>query len=663
MGCKIIFGGQTYTEPQFREKLKEGLLAELIAKGKFKEEDILKMYQTDEKFEEISNIEESIDFTSEEYYHLTKALVGIIIDEKETISEINKNKKERLVTILSNKILEKLQSGTLTEKQTVLLNKALKDINKGRKGILVQNVTKELSDLWNISLNEDIIDFTEDIEDYDTATLRKWDDDASLSYNYKDRTAGEIKMLFYFAKKLFTDDSFTGFSEPLDFNDEYVLIQQLLSTALTAQEMLESIRVYASLRPEYQAIYDTLSSDEEYLNLVYSTFSLSATESTGIFLEADRTTVDISNKSALPEIVLADRWYKSIIAKLESQVVDYNQIKADYLALKNKVTDIVNKQSDVDVKLIHEEIKQIYSRLGLELSTPNNVFSAYTKDTTSATENLQTLLNEVFGKKGLESLINELVKLDKLVKKNEEIDKDINTFEEFGNLRRFAKRNLIYERVVISNVSRNVKGKMINLYQNSSYLSDFFKLVDNKEEFLNFLLNEVALEPAMKYSVWLFGIPNTKIEGLLTKDNNGNYILNTPVYNRFKRTRLDGIKNTETDSGQKYTELGYNDWVYTLFTNYVKTSGANLLNPDKKVTYVTPIPSDKSNIELIGFGRIILTKNEYDALTTKSNRDVIVNSDMFKAILLSLRQEILKNKLFEIQQKEQDILDKLNNQL
>jgi hypothetical protein len=32
-------------------------------------------------------------------------------------------------------------------------------------------------------------------------------------------------------------------------------------------------------------------------------------------------------------------------------------------------------------------------------------------------------------------------------------------------------------------------------------------------------------------------------------------------------------------------------------------------------------------------------------------------------LMLNHKKEILKNKLFEIQQKEQDILDKLNNQL
>jgi hypothetical protein len=63
MGCKIIFGGQTYTEPQFREKLKEGLLAELIAKGKFKEEDILKK---DDLIKEVKKMKYMIKFIEKE---------------------------------------------------------------------------------------------------------------------------------------------------------------------------------------------------------------------------------------------------------------------------------------------------------------------------------------------------------------------------------------------------------------------------------------------------------------------------------------------------------------------------------------------------------------------------------------------------------------------
>lgn len=138
-----------------------------------------------------------------------------------------------------------------------------------------------------------------------------------------------------------------------------------------------------------------------------------------------------------------------------------------------------------------------------------------------------------------------------------------------------TKRIGAYEVDNVESNSTNVEGKVISDVVNPCYISTFYNLFNNPNELLSYLTDLVNKTSYFKYSTGILEIVDSNgtvlVPGLLRKakslegndmlDNDGNIIRElTPYYKDFGYSLLDGIENTNTEDGTKYTKLYKKDW-------------------------------------------------------------------------------------------------------
>lgn len=603
-------------------------------------------------------------FAFEEEKHALKILSYCFRMLKDDSISINENFtvetaiKNAILDNLKANLEERLEKGTITPSQEELIYKIGEELEK-EDSVLWEKFNKKLINS-GIELRS-IKEFKEDFDSLDTDELPTyWDNLVKFKTDAKSNVLGDIKDListtlktdpnwdakidrtwdYRFQTEIANRDTLTGIPEPLEFDDVYSYLVNNIS-GKTLEESLEFLRTAGMYfdRTLLNLYYRLISSDDYIKNAWYNSFNM-VNEKTLLGLVSTNEdklefNVAIGNKSSLPEYTIADIWEGNITKMLkENESLDKVKLRKEIQSDFAKVTRLLDSKSDDSNKQATKLLTDIFAKLKIDI---------------------------------VPSSINYLIRLD-----NENREKDIDLYSTVINrtldfiedenesnisnrLRELAKTNVMFRYNLADSSYLDSKGNLRYGYQQHSYLSEWFKIFRNKET-RDVLLEKYNNVEKLKYSNWI----NI---GKIFDDtyNKDNYLKG--FANDFELFLFEANKNSNMNISSDYADMFADNWNLNKLLFYLSDK-----NESKAIVPITMVSGDTAHTNYTSVKRIPINYSMFSKFII-GNEDVSwVDSELHKALLNTIKQEIsemiiAKNQMFEQDTDGTFILDKGNIKL
>lgn len=625
----------------------------------------------------------SSEFSIKEIKHsyklLTKLFIGRYEERKDkSIIDIFKNQENPIKKLLINDLKDALDSRfnfELTDeeldeyeatnqqyRQYIGINSDQYDYWARLLFELEQKDSNLWSDFKNYMLREYSVVFEDDIDFFNedgellTELPAEWDDTKQFTKSQKSNVQRDIKWMIAtssqisenatFDKKTIADnewirnnsnvDTISGFAEPLDYNEVYNYLLQLMSKCHSKEQMLSLLYDMAYWHDKTLfPIYYQLVNNPDLLNSWDTTFYKPAPEHITNFIAFKGANVEVrtgvANRQSNGAYNVYHKWLSNIInnIKVGKSVIsgDIAFTKSDLKNHEYIANTIVNKFAELGIDIPYKSV--LYN-----LSKNNSIDyinNTYVKTYDWVKETLNTHIKE---------------------KNTDNIE-----FTEHKRLYDLADTTVMFRYNVSEGIYYNSKGNPIYSYQNPNGIIHFFNAINNRKEFEDKLLNVYAKIPKLQYSNLLWNTSTEdKPNGFLDfeYDDNGKKInirVNGLFYERFKFQMNTGNKNVTTNVAQEYVDLFGLNWDLNQLILF-NEGKFTLPSADGAVNYTLSIPVIYSNTSKPGKSA---TFADMELVTTR-NVEGYFTDKLVQAVHNILNQEIQEH--FAARDALFDVVDK-----
>jgi len=636
-------------------------------------------------------------FTIEEEYNVLNLMSNVFsqivankykdIKLKETLpNEV----RTSIIQGISDLVSERIENGSIDKSKIPFLKRVILTIRDNDDFWKYFKV--HLSSQYGYNLNE-IDEFTEDIESLQKA----WDQTEVYTKNTLSTVSDQVKN---FINSIYEIDPLnitrdddgnikynknlntpTGFANTLSVAQYINKIIDLMRNKLTKEDMLNALLEYANANDTIFAatcysIHSELSANPEILNAWFTTFSKSIKES---YQDLYKTiNIEGNNQTEINLVLgtqnsvayhIANEWVDNIIARAENNYYTTEFIqKWDDLFIETRRLALAGF-SKINDDVIDNIIK-LYDMIGINIPRPIIMYN-FRHDSSNFVTNIITPLLRIKGEPGKEDKDSKYI--EQIVAGNTPI------FNERGNLNRLADLVKYFREDHHNFSGLNTKGNLVTDIGNNSFLSNFFKKLDNAPEVVYDALFDYTKVISNQHSFLLWG--DEYKDGVLNETNRGKGIfdyriergmkiplddkvsaINKTNLERFKYIRYSGSKDLNTNTGQEYSELSTFDWSLKKLIFYLgagKVNREDTEHPVKESAVFSLLnPSDRKNTALFEVPIINVSNgdviNIVKSVNTKDFREVR-NVPIFKTLYGTVIDELLamqtaKELLFKLDQ-------------
>jgi hypothetical protein len=594
---------------------------------------------------------------------------------------------------------QRKKDGNITPDQETLILKALRELRDNDKFWKYFRI--HLSNQYGYNINEQE-DYIQDIE----LLEKSWDQTDVLTKNPLSTVADQIKNLinrtYEVNPNLSTivdgkvvyrtnEKTPTGFANTLNFSEVGNKLIDLMRGSLTKEDMLTALFNYASdqntvLSKSLYNIHKELSNNPELLNAWFTSFDKAILDSyrdltREVSTESDtlhEININHGNKNAI-EYFIANEWTNNIVSKGENGFFDkdwYDEYTKQYKEVSALSSNFSKLPAEAAAGIV-----QLYNLLRMEVSIDNLNYEFKNYQDTFINTMIAPLRN-IAGIPGKDYSKEKNVPYIVQLQTNPKV-----AFNEFGNLLRFASKVKYFREDHFNFSSTNLNNNLVFDATNPSFLSNFFKkLEDTDEVVFNALVNHTKIL-SNQHSLLLWG--DQIVEGEIVKKGRGifdytivNNIrqatgINKENLGRIKSFGYEGTKDLNEGFANEYADLTKHDWTLKNLIYYFgggETIKEN--NVSKKLTAIFPLinPSDRKNTRLFESPIVELSRADFENLligiNTKGEEGLklVREIPIFKAIYLNAVDELIamntaKQILFQLDNNGRVLVDENQNPL